>query len=273
MRWTAQTPLTIALVLTVARDARLHRARRRSTGAGAGCRHVAAGPASPSATADPASAPRVVAGRVWVVAAGAARRPGWALVAAVAAAVLVVVLGRPRLVGLRDRRHPRRHRRRRSPTSCATSARGPTPAGRCASSGSTASGCSPPCRCSPSSPSAGAGGARVRDRRTARRDDRGVAAPAPSAGSARPSSSWRSCRSSSPRCGPWPRLGGDRRQRAAAAADPGRRRRRNHPLLGTWTSASLTRRAADQQPGAAVVRRAGAVRQRRRAVGRASPSA
>ena len=41
----------------------------------------------------------------------------------------------------------------------------------------------------------------------------------------------------------------------------------NHPLLGTWTSASLSAGRVDQQPGTALVRRAGAVREGRRAVG------
>lgn len=42
---------------------------------------------------------RLVAGAVWVVSAGLLIGPGWALVAAIGSAVLLGVLGRPRLAG------------------------------------------------------------------------------------------------------------------------------------------------------------------------------
>ena len=67
-----------------------------------------------------------------------------------ARSVLVAGLGRPRLAGLVTMGIARRHRRRRHRGRPAHRAhRGRTPAGRPASSGCTASGCSPPCRSCP----------------------------------------------------------------------------------------------------------------------------
>jgi arabinofuranan 3-O-arabinosyltransferase len=97
IRWTAQRPLTIALALTVLTVlacivlALLDRRREPAP--------VTVPPRF--AVGEPALARRrrLVAAAAWVVAAGLLVAPGWALVAAVSAAVLVVVLGRPRAAG------------------------------------------------------------------------------------------------------------------------------------------------------------------------------
>jgi arabinofuranan 3-O-arabinosyltransferase len=97
VHWTAQPPLTIALILTalaILACLLLVALDRRSAPA--------------LVTAAPTFAPigrpiptrrRWIAAATWVVAAVLLVGPGWALVAALAAAVLLVVLGRPRTVG------------------------------------------------------------------------------------------------------------------------------------------------------------------------------
>jgi arabinofuranan 3-O-arabinosyltransferase len=99
LRWTAQTPLNVALVLTVLAVlacialAVLDR-RRRAVPATVPAPRFAAGESpAPMRT-------RWVAAVAWVVAAALFVGLAWALVAAVAAAVLVIGLGRPRLAGL-----------------------------------------------------------------------------------------------------------------------------------------------------------------------------
>jgi arabinofuranan 3-O-arabinosyltransferase len=98
VRWTAQGPLTAALVLSAV--------------VALGCLLVI-GLDRRRAPATVTPPPRFAVGElptpwrtrwfgaaIWVVAAGVLVGPGWALVAAVAAGVLVVGLGQPRLAGL-----------------------------------------------------------------------------------------------------------------------------------------------------------------------------
>jgi arabinofuranan 3-O-arabinosyltransferase len=98
IRWTAQRPLSIALVLTglavlaclalVVLDRRVTPTRRTA-------------PARWAVGERPIPVRRrVVAAGVWVGAAAVLVGPGWGLVAALTAAVLVMYLGRPRLAGL-----------------------------------------------------------------------------------------------------------------------------------------------------------------------------
>ena len=99
LRWTAQTPLNIALLLTVlavlACIALAILDRRRLAA-------PAPVPAARFATRDSPVPMRIrwIAAVAWIVAAALFVGWGWALVAAAAAAVLVVGLGRPRLAGL-----------------------------------------------------------------------------------------------------------------------------------------------------------------------------
>jgi arabinofuranan 3-O-arabinosyltransferase len=97
IEWTAQTPLTIALLLTLiailACIAIAVLDRRRDALAVVGRPRFATGePVAPARV-------RWTAAAVWVVAAALFVGPGWGLVAAVAAGVLVVIAGRPRLAG------------------------------------------------------------------------------------------------------------------------------------------------------------------------------
>ncbi|MGI9052113.1 MAG: alpha-(1-_3)-arabinofuranosyltransferase domain-containing protein [Ilumatobacteraceae bacterium] len=98
MRWTAQTPQTIALLVTagfVLACIALIVADRRSTAP------VFAQPARFAFHERPVG-PRTrwVASGVWVVAAALLVGIGWAMIAALCARVLIVYLGRPRLAGL-----------------------------------------------------------------------------------------------------------------------------------------------------------------------------
>jgi arabinofuranan 3-O-arabinosyltransferase len=97
IRWTAQTPLTIALVLTVLSVLGclvLIAVDRRHTVP------LTFPPARLALGEPPVPVrQRVVAAAAWVVAAGLLVGPGWALVAAVASMVLLGLLGRPRLAG------------------------------------------------------------------------------------------------------------------------------------------------------------------------------
>lgn len=97
IRWTAQTPLTVALVLTVVAVlgsvALAVVDRRRTVGATVPPARFAIGERPVPMRA------RWIASGAWVVLAAVLVGPGWALAAAVPAAVLVVALGRPRLAG------------------------------------------------------------------------------------------------------------------------------------------------------------------------------
>jgi arabinofuranan 3-O-arabinosyltransferase len=97
LRWTAQTPLTVALVLTVvallACIALAVLDRRQLPWPSVPAARFAVG--EPPV---PTRARWIVAG-AWVIAAAVLVGWGWGLVAAVAAAVLVVALGRPRWAG------------------------------------------------------------------------------------------------------------------------------------------------------------------------------
>ncbi len=96
--WTAQRPLTIALVLTVLSVLAcigLVVVDRRPL--------VAPASASPRFAVGEPPLPirrRWIASAAWVAGAAVLVGPGWGLVAAVASAVLVLGLGRPRLAGL-----------------------------------------------------------------------------------------------------------------------------------------------------------------------------
>jgi arabinofuranan 3-O-arabinosyltransferase len=104
VRWTAQTPLTVALILTVAALAAYVTLaavdRRRSpvpvTVAGrgeGGARFEGLGPPVGRRW-------RWIAGAAWVVAATLLVGPAWGLAAAVLALVLVLLIGRPRWAGV-----------------------------------------------------------------------------------------------------------------------------------------------------------------------------
>ncbi len=97
IRWTAQTPLTVALVLSVVAGlsciALAALDRRRTVRATVPPARFAVGEGPVPMRV------RWVAAGVWVVLAAMLVGPGWALAAAVAAAALVVALGRPRLAG------------------------------------------------------------------------------------------------------------------------------------------------------------------------------
>jgi arabinofuranan 3-O-arabinosyltransferase len=96
MRWTAQRPLTVALVVSALAVAgclalvALDRRRRGTPAVAALARLALADPAAPWPV-------RWTAAVLWVAASALLVGFGWALVAAVAAAVLVLWLGRPRL--------------------------------------------------------------------------------------------------------------------------------------------------------------------------------
>jgi arabinofuranan 3-O-arabinosyltransferase len=97
IEWTAQTPVTVALLLTVISVlaciviAVLDR-RRDAVAVVDPPRFAMGEPVAPARM-------RWIAAAVWVVAAMLIVGPGWGLVAAVAAGVLVVIAGRPRLAG------------------------------------------------------------------------------------------------------------------------------------------------------------------------------
>ena len=98
LRWTAQTPLTIALAVSavgvLACIALVALDRRRLPAAAHSPPRFALGqPPVPRRV-------RWIAAVIWVVASALLVGPGWGVVAAFAAAVLVVWLGRPRLAGV-----------------------------------------------------------------------------------------------------------------------------------------------------------------------------
>ena len=109
IRWTAQTPLTVALVLTVALGPRVPRAHRRRP-APHRAADVPTRPLGPGRGARPDRVAVSWPAAVWVVAAGLLVGPGWALVAGdrsrrARGRARTTAIGR-----LRHARHPHRHR-------------------------------------------------------------------------------------------------------------------------------------------------------------------